>query len=50
MRQASAVVVYSYFMYTTGEVKKVTDNQKWSYASENGTEGWQLQSLLPEFR
>jgi hypothetical protein len=50
MRQASAVVVYSYFMYTTGEVKKVTDNQKWTYASENGTEGWQLQSLLPEFR
>jgi hypothetical protein len=49
-RQASVVVVYSYYMYTTGEVKKVTDNQKWIYASRNGIEGWQLQSLMPEFR
>jgi PAS domain-containing protein len=49
-RRASAVVVYSYYMYTTGEVKKVTDNQKWTYASGNGIESWQLQSLLPEFQ
>jgi hypothetical protein len=49
-KKASAVVVYSYYLYTTGEVKKVTDNQKWVYASENGSEGWQLRSLLPEFR
>jgi hypothetical protein len=49
-RQASAVVVYSYYVYMTGEVKKVTDNQKWVYASRNGIEVWQLQSLLPEFR
>jgi hypothetical protein len=48
--QASAVVVYSYYLYTTGEVKKVTDNQKWIYASRNGMEVWQLQSLMPEFR
>jgi hypothetical protein len=49
-RQASAMVVYSYYTYTTGEVKKVTDNQKWTCTSGNGTENWQLQSLLPEFR
>jgi hypothetical protein len=49
-RQASAVVVYSYYTYATGEVNKVTDNQKWTYASRNGNESWQLQSLLPEFR
>jgi hypothetical protein len=49
-RQASAVVIYSYYTYATGEVKKVTDNQKWTYASRNGVESWQLQSLLPEFK
>jgi hypothetical protein len=49
-REASAVVVYSYYTYTTGEVKKVTDNQKWVYTSGDGIKGWQLQSPLPEFR
>jgi hypothetical protein len=49
-REASAVVIYSYFTYTTGEVRKVTDNQKWAYTSGNSGEGWRLQSPLPEFR
>ncbi len=49
-REAAAVVVYSYYTYATGEVKKVTDSQKWAYASGNGIEGWQLRSPLPEFR
>ncbi len=49
-REASAVVVYNYFMYTTGEVKRLTDNQRWVFTSRNGVDGWQLQSPLPEFR
>jgi hypothetical protein len=49
-KKASAVVIYNYFLYTTGEVKNIKDNQKWAYTSADGKEGWQLQSPLPEFR
>jgi hypothetical protein len=49
-REASAFVVYSYYTYTSAEVKKVTDNQKWVYTSEDGVKGWRLKSLPPEFR
>ncbi len=48
--EASAVVVYSYYSYSSAEVKKVTDNQKWVYTEEDGNKVWKLKSLLPEFR
>jgi hypothetical protein len=48
--QASAVVIYSYFLYSSAEAKKVTDNQKWVYTDEGGNKVWKLESLLPEFR
>jgi hypothetical protein len=49
-REASAVVVFSYYMSTSALVKKVTDNQKWGYTDEGGVKSWRLMSPLPEFR
>jgi len=49
-REASAVVVFSYYMSTSALVKKVTDNQKWAYTDEGGVKSWRLMSPLPEFR
>jgi hypothetical protein len=48
--EASAVVIYSYYSYSSAEAKKVTDNQKWVYTDEGGVKAWKLKSLLPEFR
>jgi hypothetical protein len=48
--EASAVVAYSYYVLTSGLVRKVTDKQKWVYIDEGGVKAWKLKSLLPEFR
>ncbi len=49
-KEASAMVVFSYYMSTSALVKKVTDNQKWVYTDEGGVKSWRLTSPLPEFR
>ncbi len=47
---ASAVVIFSYYLITKGLLASVTDNQKWAYIDEDGDKAWRLKSLLPEFR
>ena len=48
--EASAIVTFSYYLSTSGQVTTVTDNQKWVYADEGGVKAWRLKSLLPKFR
>jgi hypothetical protein len=48
--EASAVVTFSYYLSTSGQVARVTDKQKWAYIDEDGVKAWRLKSLLPEFR
>jgi hypothetical protein len=49
-KEASATVVYSYYMLTSLSLKKLTDNQKWVYTDAEGKKSWKLMSLLPEFK
>lgn len=49
-KEASAMVVFSYYISTTALVKKVSDSQKWAYIDEGGVKSWRLTSPLPEFR
>ncbi len=49
-QKASAVVIFNYYLSTSGKLTKVTDHQQWGYLDEGGVRAWRLTSLLPEFR
>jgi len=49
-REATAVILFSYYLLNTGQVSKVTDNQRWVYSEAGSDKGWRLASPLPEFR
>jgi hypothetical protein len=48
--QASAKVVFEYYITTSGIVKKITDEEKWIYTGEKGKKAWKLASPPPTFR
>lgn len=49
-REATVRVDIDYYKVPSQTVRTLHDTQKWAYLEENGTKGWRLVSLFPEFR
>lgn len=49
-REAIVEVEIDYYKIFSLTIRTLRDTQKWTYMDENGTKGWRLTSLLPEFR
>ena len=49
-REATVKVEIDYYKVSSQTVRTLYDTQKWAYLEEDGTKGWRLLSLLPEFR
>lgn len=49
-REATVEVEIDYYRIFSLDLRTLRDTQKWAYLDKNGTKGWRLMSLLPEFR
>jgi hypothetical protein len=49
-REAIVEVEIDYYKNFSLTIRTLRDTQRWAYLDENGTKGWRLTSLLPEFR
>jgi hypothetical protein len=49
-KKATMNVEISYYRFPSNQVRKLIDKQVWLYGEENGSKGWRLITLLPEFK